>query len=76
MSKALTAVYDGKVLKPDEPLDVAPNTRVHLRIVSPPEDGSRTGKKYSFLETAESLELEGPPDWSARLEDYLYGDKT
>jgi len=27
----------------------------------------------SFLRTARSLNLEGPADWSARLEDYLYG---
>ena len=76
MGKALTAVYDGKVLTPDEPLDVAPNTRVRLRIESPTHDKSGAGKKKSFLETARSLKLEGPPDWSARLEDYLYGGKT
>ena len=27
----------------------------------------------SFLSVACSLELEGPPDWSARLDEYLYG---
>jgi hypothetical protein len=26
----------------------------------------------SFLETARSLNLDGPPDWSSRLEEYLY----
>lgn len=26
----------------------------------------------SFLETARTLDLEGPVDWSARLEEYLY----
>ena len=26
----------------------------------------------SFLRTARNLELQGPPDWSARLEEYLY----
>ena len=72
----MTAVYDGKVLKPDEPLDVAPNTRIRFRIEPPRKDSPGAGKKKSFLETAESLELDGPPDWSARLEDYLYGDKT
>ena len=27
----------------------------------------------SFLQTARSLNLEGPADWSAKLETYLYG---
>jgi hypothetical protein len=30
----------------------------------------------SFLETARKLELEGPADWSARLEEYLYSDSS
>jgi hypothetical protein len=30
-------------------------------------------KKLSFLHTARSLELEGPSDWSDRIDDYLYG---
>jgi hypothetical protein len=29
----------------------------------------------SFLDTALSLRLAGPPDWSDNLDDYLYGDK-
>jgi uncharacterized protein DUF2188 len=30
----------------------------------------------SFLKTARGLELEGPADWSARLEEYLYDDPS
>jgi len=29
----------------------------------------------SFLQVARSLEVEGPPDWSENIDDYLYGDK-
>jgi len=29
-----------------------------------------------FLQTARKLNLEGPADWSARLEDYLYGRES
>ena len=32
-------------------------------------------KPYSFLDVAMSLNLQGPPDWSANFEDYLHGDK-
>lgn len=73
MGKPMSAVYDGEVLRPDEPLDLEPNTRVRLTIETAREHPE---KKRSFLKTARSLKLDGPHDWSARLEDYLYGDKT
>ena len=31
--------------------------------------------KCSFLETAESLQLDGPSDWSENLDKYLYGEE-
>ena len=36
---------------------------------------NKSGKPYAFLETAMRLKLQGPPDWSENLDDYLYGDK-
>ncbi|EDN68438.1 hypothetical protein BGP_0092 [Beggiatoa sp. PS] len=30
----------------------------------------------SFLRTARSLPVEGPPDWSERIDDYLYGNQV
>jgi predicted DNA-binding antitoxin AbrB/MazE fold protein len=33
MTKTLEAVYDGKALRLDEPLDLKPNTRVRVTIV-------------------------------------------
>lgn len=68
MTKTLEAVYDGQVLRPDEPLDLEPNTRVRVTIEV--EDGNK--EPYSFLRTASSLNLEGPPDWSTRVDYYLY----
>jgi hypothetical protein len=72
MTKTLFATFDGEVLRPDEPLPLAPNTRVRLTI----ETEAAKSPARSFLQTARSLNLDGPPDWSARLEDYLYGDRT
>ena len=70
MSKMIEATFDGEVLRVDEPLDFEPNTRVRITIerMSQPKNGAD-----SFLDTALALNLEGPPDWSARLDDYLYG---
>jgi len=72
MTKTIEAVFDGNTLRPDEPLELAPNTRVRLTIELP----SSTETPPSFLRTARSLELDGPADWSANLEEYLYGKGT
>jgi predicted DNA-binding antitoxin AbrB/MazE fold protein len=70
MVQVLEAVFDGVVLRPDTPVELEPNTRVRITIetVEP-----RETKAVSFLQTALSLNLEGPADWSERFEDYLYG---
>ncbi len=69
MTKTLEAVYDGEVLCPDEPLDLEPNTRVRVTI----EVEEQRTQTRSFLDTARALNLEGPSDWSTRLDYYLYG---
>lgn len=70
MGKTIEAFFDGAVLRPSTPLALEPNTRVRLFIeTEPPPPPAR-----SFLRTARSLNLDGPADWSANLEDYLYGD--
>ncbi|RIK75506.1 hypothetical protein DCC62_13160 [candidate division KSB1 bacterium] len=69
MTTVLHATYDGAALHPDEPLALEPNTRVRITIETAKP---LVKKKRSFLRTAQSLNLQGPPDWSARFEDYLY----
>jgi predicted DNA-binding antitoxin AbrB/MazE fold protein len=72
MGKTIEALFDGAVFRPVEPLTLKPNTRVLIVIeTTPPTIDSA----ISFLRTARSLNLDGPPDWSANLENYLYGDK-
>jgi hypothetical protein len=70
MIKTLGATFDGKVLHPDAPLDLIPNTKVKITIEIPETEVS---KPMSFLDTACSLKLEGPVDFSEKLDDYLYG---
>ncbi|MBI1763490.1 MAG: antitoxin family protein [Acidobacteria bacterium] len=71
MTLILEAIYDGNVLRPVQPLDLKPNTRLRITVeTKEPEPKVRR----SFLQTARSLELDGPADWSARIEEYLYGD--
>ena len=72
MTKTLKAVFDGEVLRPVEPVGLKPNTRVRLTLEV---DDSVEEKPKSFLNTARELELDGPPDWSEKLDDYLYGNR-
>ena len=70
MTKTIEALFDGAVFHPTEPIALEPNTRVWIVVETAP---SIAGQETSFLRIASSLNLEGPADWSANLEEYLYG---
>jgi predicted DNA-binding antitoxin AbrB/MazE fold protein len=73
MSRTIEAIFDGEVLRPQEPLELQPNTIVRITI----EDSAIVeSNSKSFLQTARSLNLDGPSDWSEKIEDYLYGNRT
>jgi predicted DNA-binding antitoxin AbrB/MazE fold protein len=69
MVRVVTAIYDGQVLRPEQPLGVRANTRVRITVET---DEQSPEASASFLETAQALNLEGPADWSENFEDYLY----
>jgi len=73
MKVKINAIFDGKALLPEEDIDLEPNTRVSVIIESNEQDEKKT---LSFLKTARNLKLDGPPDWSTRLDEYLYGEMT
>jgi predicted DNA-binding antitoxin AbrB/MazE fold protein len=71
MPQTIEAIYDGSVLRPETALGLKANTRVRLTLeVLTSDEPAPT----SFLRTARSLNLCGPADWSANLDNYLYGD--
>ena len=70
MSQTLEAIFDGSVFRPDQPIELEPNTRVRITIEPATTSAS---EPESFLQVAQSLNLEGPHDWSSRLDEYLYG---
>lgn len=73
MTKTIEALFDGTVFHPTEPVALGPNTRVWITIETTlPTDGGAE----SFLRTARALNLDGPPDWSVNLDEYLYGGQT
>jgi predicted DNA-binding antitoxin AbrB/MazE fold protein len=72
MTEIIEAVFDGEVLRPVKPVALKPHTRVRLTLEVTDET---TDKSATFLQTAQALRLEGPADWSERLDDYLNGKK-
>ncbi len=68
MSQTLDATFDGHVFRPDQPIELEPNTRVRITI-----ERTSTSEKNSesFLRGARSLDIDGPRDWATRLDDYL-----
>ena len=73
MIKKIDAIFDGSVLRPAEPLDIEPNTRVRITVDVPETRAIPNG---SFLETAQGLNLDGPVDWSENIDSYLYRGST
>jgi hypothetical protein len=71
VTRTIQAIFDGSVLRPEEPLPLEANTRVRLTIETLPAE---LASPTSFLATARSLELEGPVDWSSRVDEHLYGE--
>ncbi|MFN0278620.1 MAG: antitoxin family protein [Pyrinomonadaceae bacterium] len=86
MERIVEATYDGEVFRPDEPVDLASDTKVKVIIEDMPQNGKRlqlvempkkaVGKPYAWLDFAQSANLEGPSDFSTNLDDYLNGTKS
>jgi predicted DNA-binding antitoxin AbrB/MazE fold protein len=72
MPQELEAVFNGAVFLPEEALDLASGTRVKLTVEMIPSEERK--KPKSFLQTAQSLQLQGEADWSEKTDQYLYGD--
>jgi hypothetical protein len=74
MSQELEAVFDGKALQLQSPLDLAVGTRVRIIMENIVPDEPKQPK--SFFQTAKSGKLQGDPEWSEKIDDYLYGETT
>ena len=74
VGKIVEAVFDGTVLHLKEPLELKKGTRVRITIEAIEPESTEPTKLRSFLKTAESLQLQGPPDWSTNIQHYLYGE--
>ena len=69
MFQEIEAIFDGKALQLESPLNLGKGTRVKIIVESvlPKQEKPKT-----FLQTAKSLQLKGEPDWSVKIDQYLY----
>jgi predicted DNA-binding antitoxin AbrB/MazE fold protein len=74
MSLIIEATFDGEVFRPDEKVDLEPDTKVKLELKV--KKKKKTGKPYSFIDYARSVNIDAPPDYAENIDDYLYGGKT
>lgn len=71
MTHTFRATYDGECLHPTEPLPIAPNTEIVLSYEGGGE--RKPARPGTYMDVALSSRVEGPPDWSERVDHYLYG---
>jgi hypothetical protein len=69
MFQELEAVFDGTALQPEVPLNLAVGTKVRIIVESVLPNEVNLPK--TFLKTAQSLKLQGEPDWSEKIDQYL-----
>jgi len=72
MLQELEAVFDGTALQLEKPLNLAPGTRVRIVVESVLPNEVKPAK--IFFKTAQSLKLRGEPDWSEKIDQYLYAE--
>lgn len=70
MLEKIEAVFDGTSLQLEKPLSLAAGTRVTVIVENILSDDHQPPK--TFLQTARSLQLQGEPDWSMKVDQYLY----
>lgn len=82
MELTFEATFDGEVFRPDEKVDLEPNTKVKVTIAEPkkiklvvkPKKGK--GEPYAFLKFLETVSIDAPPDYASNIDEYLYGSKS
>jgi len=71
MTKTLTAVFDGEVLRPEGPIDLTPNARYLVTVEQ--EVSTTEGESAWDILAQLTGTVEGPTDWAAEHDHYLYG---
>jgi predicted DNA-binding antitoxin AbrB/MazE fold protein len=70
MLQEVEAIFDGTALQLEVPLNLKAGTRVRIILEILPDKE----QPKSFLKIARSLQLQGEPDWSEKIDQYLSGE--
>jgi hypothetical protein len=75
MKRTVNVVFDGEVLRPEEPLDLEPNGCYQVTIEDAADQAKAVGEPPGILGRIAALarDLDLPPDYSEQLDHYLYG---
>jgi hypothetical protein len=71
MTRIVTAIFDGQVLRPESALDIKPNTRCRITVESP-ADATEGENVWDVLDGAVGS-VKAPADWATEHDHYLYG---
>lgn len=71
MKRTVTVVYDGEVLRPEEPLELEPNQRYQVTIEERDLAGDELYPLRKYLKYARDLDM--PADFAEQHDHYLYG---
>ncbi|AFY81528.1 hypothetical protein [Oscillatoria acuminata] len=73
MLEKVTVTYDGSAFYPETHLNLEPNTRYTIQIISQENQTETTEKNaWDLLEDMAGT-YEAPEDWSSEHDHYLYG---
>ena len=77
----MTAIREITKVKPGGTVEVSnpalqAGEEVEVIVLLPTPKKAAEGDPYAYLKILEEANLDGPPDWSAHLDDYLYHGKT
>jgi hypothetical protein len=73
MKRTITVTYDGEAFRPQEPLDLEPNTRYRLTIEDSAPEATPEDDKPLMRILALARELDLPSDFAAQKHHYLHG---
>jgi hypothetical protein len=72
VSKTVTAIFDGRVLRPDTPLDLERDKRYVLTIESEPTAADDAADAWDVLDRFAGT-VDAPSDWASQHDHYFYG---
>lgn len=82
MEQTIEATFDGEVFRPDEKIDLKPNTKVKITVEETKKlklvemRKKETGEQNSFIDYLKSVSIDAPPDYAKNIDEYLYRGKS